>query len=279
MSSPRLSVLLFTLFAAIAGEGRAQTLLFPDFTSTSGLLRLNAAQSVNGAVLLAQNQQDRSGSFFTKSQYNITGFSAAFEFRISSPGGTNDGIAAGADGIAFVVQRVGETALGGSGEGMGYGPRAGTPGIATSLAVEFDTFKNSWDPNSNHIGIDANGSLTSLATANIATAFDNGAKWSVWVDYNGTVLEVRASTNGLRPELATLSHTIDIAGTIGGSSAYVGFTGGTGQAYGTHEILSFAFSDTYLSGGIAAVPEPSTYVLLALGLGFVGVTLWRRSRR
>jgi hypothetical protein len=278
MSSPRLSVLFVVLFAVCAGSSHAQTLLFPNFASTTGL-SLNAAQAVNGAVLLAQNQQDRSGSFFTTSTYNVSGFSAAFEFRISSPGGTNDGIAAGADGITFVVQRAGATALGGSGEGMGYGPRAGTPGIANSVAVEFDTFKNGWDPNSNHIGIDANGSLTSLATTNIATAFDNGTKWSVWVDYNGTVLEVRASTDGVRPEVATLAHTLDIAATIGGSNAYIGFTGGTGQAYGKHEVLSFAFSDTYLSGGIAAVPEPSTYALFAVGLGLISFALWRRSRR
>lgn len=271
-------MLSFVLFAALAGTACAQTLLFPNFSSTTGL-SLNAAQSVNGGILLAQNQQDRSGSVFTTSQYGITGFSAAFEFRISSPGGTSDGISAGADGITFVVQRAGATALGGSGEGMGYGPRASTPGIANSVAVEFDTFKNGWDPNSNHIGIDTNGSLTSLATTNIATAFDNGTKWSVWVDYNGTTLEVRASTDGVRPTLATLSHTIDIAATIGGSAAYIGFTGGTGQAYGKHEVLNFAFSDTYLSGGIAAVPEPSTYALFALGLGLIGLTLWRRSGR
>lgn len=278
MSSPRLSVLPLFLFAFLAGSLHAQTLLFSSFNSTTGL-SLNAAQVVNGAVLLAQNQQDRSGSFFTTSQYSVTGFSAAFEFRISSPGGTNDGIAAGADGIAFVVQRVGASALGGSGEGMGYGPRAGTPGIANSVAVEFDTFKNSWDPSSNHIGIDTNGNLTSLATAHVATAFDAGIKWSVWVDYNGTTLEVRASNDGVRPALATLSETIDIATTIGGSMAYIGFTGGTGQAYGTHEVLNFTFSDTYLSGGISAVPEPSTYALFALGLGLVGLTLWRRTRR
>jgi hypothetical protein len=277
MRLPRHSLLVLPLLAALAINAGAQTLLFSNFSSTTGL-SLNAAQVVNGSVLLAQNQQDRSGSVFTTSTYAISGFSAAFEFRISSPGGTSDGTAAGADGLAFVVQRAGATALGGSGEGMGYGPRGGTPGIANSLAVEFDTFQNSWDPSSNHIGIDTNGSLTSLATANVGSAFDNGTKWSVWVDYNGTTLEVRASTDGGRPTAATISQAIDLTSTIGGSSAYIGFTGGTGSAFGTHEVLSFAFSDTYLTNGVSVVPEPSTYALLALGLGFVGVTVWRRRR-
>lgn len=275
MSSPRLSFLALLLFAAIAVRGGAQTVAYGDFSNTTGL-SLNSAQVVNGAVLLAQNQQDRSGSFFTLNSYNIIGFSAAFEFRISSPGGVSDGIAAGADGLAFVVQRVGATALGGSGEALGYGARNNVPAIGNSVAVEFDTFKNSWDPDSNHVGIDKNGNLTSIATAGVSTAFDNGTKWSVWVDYNGSVLEVRASQNGIRPTTALLSQSIDIADTIGGSTAFVGFTAATGSAYGKHEVLSFAFSDTYLSGGLTMVPEPSTYALLGLGLGVVALARWRR---
>lgn len=277
MSSPRLGLLAFFLLAAFTARVGAQTIAYWGFGSTTGL-SLNSAQVSNGAILLAQNQQDRSGSFFTTSSYNVAGFSAAFEFRISSPGGISDGIAAGADGLAFVVQRAGATALGGSGEALGYGARGGTNGIGNSVAVEFDTFKNSWDPDSNHVGIDTNGNLTSLATAGVATAFDGGAKWTVWVDYNGTLLEVRASQDGVRPTSALLSQSINIANTIGGSSAFVGLTGATGSAFGKHEVLSFAFSDTYLSGGLAVVPEPSTYALLALGLGFVGVAGWRRRR-
>lgn len=264
------------VFAAMVVAARAQVVAFPNFTDTTGL-QLNSAEVTAGnTILLAANQQNRSGSFFTTTQWDVTDFSAFFQFRISSPGGQSDGTSAGADGLALVMQRVGATALGGNGEALGYGQRGGSAAIGTSVVVEFDTFANSWDPNTNHIGLNLNGSLTSLVTTNVADAFDSGLIWSVWVDYNGTALEVRASNNGVRPVSATLSQALDIASTIGGSTAFIGFTGSTGSAYGTHEIVAFAFSTTFVEGGLTMIPEPSTYALLALGLGLVGAAVWRR---
>ena len=267
------------LACALLPVARAQTLIYSNFSSTAGLQLNDAPVQANGAILLASSASDRRGSVFTLSSQSVAaGFSAVFEFRISSPGGATDGISAGADGLAFVIQRAGATALGGSGEGLGYGPRGGTPGITPSIAVEFDTFKNSWDPGSNHIGINTGASLTSVASLEVASAFDSGAKWTVWVDYTGSLLEVRANTTGIRPLSADLTHSVNLLSTLGGTSAFIGFTGATGSAFGTHEIIGFAFSDTYLAGGLAAVPEPSTYALIILGLAAAAVAQRRRRR-
>lgn len=267
---PRLAIFCLLGAVALAPLGAQTVLPFQGFSGRTGL-QLNDAVLSDDAVLLASSHSDRRGSIFTTATYSVTQFSAAFQFRITSPGGISDGTAAGADGLTFTLQRVASTQLGQLGAGIGYG------GINNSIAIEFDTFENNYDPSSNHIGVNTNGSMTSLVTADVAQAFDNGTKWTVWVDYNGTTLEVRASQDGLRPASPTLTKTIDIAATIGGSAAYVGFTGATGMAFGNHEVLGFGYSETFLTNGLA-VPEPSTYALLGLGLTVIGWTLWRRRR-
>lgn len=267
---------LFTLAFWSTGTAGAQTLVFQNFNLTTGL-SLNDAVVSSGALTLASSASDKRGSIFTTAQFNATGFSTIFEFRISSPGGTSDGIAAGADGLAFVIQNASATALGGTGEALGYGARGGTAAIGNSVAIEFDTFKNSWDPSSNHVGINTGGNLTSVQQAHVADAFDNASKWTAWVDYNGSVLEVRISNDGNRPTSALLSHSIDIAATIGSANAYLGFTAATGSAFGSHQVLGWAYSDTFLANGLAAVPEPGTYALL--GLGGLMLLVARRFRR
>lgn len=60
------------------------------------------------------------------------------------------------------------------------------------VAVEFDTFKNAWDPFGDHVGIDVN-SIESKASVSLInlnkiyslcnTSLKNGKEWHAWVDY------------------------------------------------------------------------------------------------
>jgi autotransporter-associated beta strand protein len=250
--SPRLLVPIALLLLMGAGARvAAQPIVQSNFSSTTGLT-LNSAATTNSTVsgegtvvrLVAGGNNDR-GSVFTSAPVSVgSGFSTTFNFRISSPGGISDGTGVGADGLAFVLQRIGATALGGTGEGIGYS------GLSPSVAVEFDTWLNGHDPNSNHVGVNTNGNLTSLTTTAVTPNFDNGARWTAWIDYNGTTLEVRASTDGLRPTTALLSQTVNLATTLGGTTAYLGFTAATGGATGVHDVLSWALLDSYAASGI-----------------------------
>lgn len=75
--------------------------------------------------------------------------------------------------------------------------------------------------------------------------FDDGNVWFGWVDYDGTTLEVRANQTGIRPQTPNLSRNVNVAGLLGQSSAYVGFTAATGDAWENVDVLSFAYRDTY----------------------------------
>jgi Legume lectin domain len=271
----------------------AQSLVFSNFSTTTGL-QLNSVTmrttSADGPVVRLVSGSNDVGSMFTTTARNVaSGFSTAFSFRLSDRGGSYDGIAVGADGLVFVVQQVGPTALGSAGEYLGYGS-AGSNKIVTSLGVEFDTYKNTSatnDPSSNHIGINLNGTITSVATANISPDFDStgtGTKWTSWIDYNGSTLEVRVSNSGTRPISANLAYAITSSAfqtTLGSNtSAFIGFTAATGGAFAKHDIVNWTFSESYIPGGVipgSAIPEPADFALLASAAALAAMA-FRRHR-
>jgi len=275
------------LGALLTGSAVAQTVVsFDGFSSTTGLTVNGSAavtSTTDGSVLrlVSSPNNNQAGSVFTNALVNTGGFSTAFDFRLTNPGGITDGLETGADGLTFTLQTAGANDVGLYGLDLGYG---GTT-FSHSIAVEFDTYYNSGvDPpltngGSNHVAVDLNGSVNSASNAvGVSPRFDNGTLWTAWIDYNGTVLTVRLSDTGVRPTNPTLSYTVDIPTTIDASSAYFGFTGGTGSAYSNEDILDWAYSNSFLSNGVStplSVPEPATYQLMLLGAGLV----WFRRRR
>jgi hypothetical protein len=252
---------------------------FNSLNSTTGgqTLQLNGNAALAPPRLrLTPALSGQAGSAFITdaiSLGNNASFSTYFQFQITNNGGIIDEDGQGADGIVFVVQTVSNTA-GGSGGGIGY------QGINNSLGVEFDSWNNggfNGDISGNHVGIDTNGSVASLVSVHENVRFNNGEIWNAWVDYDGDndVLEVRWSLGTSRPGAAMLSYSgLDLPAILTQNDAYVGFTSGTGAAWGNHDILYWEFVQDFSPIG---VPEPTSIVLAGMGLvGFVSCR-YRRS--
>jgi len=258
----RLRPLCTLIFLAAAliwahGTSNAEVINFAD-------LQLNQGASLQGSVLrLTPAAPFSFGSAFVKKPVEIrTGFafSSFFQFQIS--GGT------GGDGFVFVLHSnpEGAQALGGFGGDLGYHDSARPPGVSPSIAVEFDTFQNPFDPAGEHVGIDTNGSTTSLVTA---PAVLSGSSRFAWVDYAHGVLNVFLSETSDKPSTPLLFAAVDVPGIVGPQS-FIGFTASTGGSTNNHDILEWSWT---------VVPEPSTFPLCAAGLAMLaGYSLWARRR-
>ncbi len=154
-----------------------QVRFFPDFSSTA-FLQTNgpAAQALyNGQYVLRLTPgapppgtpaaEPSSTTFFTVPQSVNLGFTTYFRFQIHNA----PKCCAPGEGLAFVVQNAASTdptygavGAGITSRGVGNGG-VGYTGIPNSLAVEFDTFANTWDPTlngANHVAVQSCGTKT-----------------------------------------------------------------------------------------------------------------------
>ncbi|NBC32161.1 MAG: hypothetical protein GVY13_05735 [Alphaproteobacteria bacterium] len=208
-------------------NGRSKTL----GTSDGQVLRLAEAVDV------ADRQ---AGSVFYKTPVNVDEFETSFAFRITDPRKAMSS-EAGADGLVFVVQALAPDALGLGDAEIGYG------GISQSVGIEFDIFKNSYDPDNNHIGINHDGSMRhdlGLIGA-VEPVFENGEITYAWIDYDDGVLAVRVSQTPDKPSDPVLATAIDILDLIGNGpaidEAFVGFTSGAFGASANHDLLEWSY--------------------------------------
>jgi hypothetical protein len=265
----------FVAAVLLGAAARADTISYSGFSNTSGLTLngdASTATTGDGTVLrVSPAVYHQHGSAFTNSTVDVSRFSTHFTFRISNAGGISidDTGETGADGLTFTVQSNAPGALGDYGSGIGYA------GISNSVAVEFDTWHNPevGDINSNHVGVDINGSVLSTNQTAVLGRFDDGNLWHAWIDYDGITLQVRANETGVRPAAPVLVQAINIPLLTGGDQAYVGFTSAGYNAWGDHDVVGWQMNDATAG---PAVPLPGVaWAGLAL-LGGVGAKRLRR---
>lgn len=211
----------------------------PAFTSfaSANPIQLNGSASIaNSSLNLTPLTSNTRGSAYYTTPIPINAdasFQSQFQFRIQ--GGSTGG-----DGLTFVLQNStsGLTALGSGGGNLGY------QGIYRSLAIEFDTFRNTKDDDNNHVSIWRHGNMaTSLATKPFTLDFNSGNILNAWIDYNGLsdLLEVYVAAGSIKPGTPLATATVDLVATVG-TSFYSGFTAATGGARNQHQILNWSLT-------------------------------------
>jgi Legume lectin domain/PA14 domain/Glucose / Sorbosone dehydrogenase/Calx-beta domain len=213
------------------------TINLTSFTNANDFQINGNASLASSTLRLTPDAAAQRGSAYYKQAFQLdsnTGFSTQFQFRTGGAQGTN-----GADGLAFVIQGSGLTALGGVGGALGYS------GVNNSVAVKFDTYKSAeyGDVSGNNIGILQRGNMRSMKEVNVGLDLNSGAAVNAWVDYsaNKRRLDVYLSNGTTKPGSATLSETIDL-NSIVGNTAYMGFSGATGGLRNSQAIEKWTAS-------------------------------------
>ncbi|CAN6224145.1 unnamed protein product [Urochloa humidicola] len=210
---------------------------------------------------------------------NATGkaasFTTAFSFSISITDENNKG-----DGMAFFLARYPST-LPPNSQGGALGLCTGacvnkTAGEDRFVAVEFDTFNHTWDPNLtyDHMGIDVN-SIASVANVSLPSFSLNG-KMSARVDYNGSTgamsVELQFEPSdmfyGATPTY-NVSTKVDLSSVLPEQVA-IGFSAATGASIELHQLLSWSFSlvnpGSSSSADSSASSNSRTGLKVALGI-------------
>jgi hypothetical protein len=202
---------------------------------TSSGLQLNGNATINGTRLRLTDggTSEASSSFFTTAM-NVQTFTTDFSFQLTNPN---------ADGIAFVIQNNSIRASGPSGGGLGYGFTPPWSSMSRSVAVKFDLYNNAGEGNDS-TGLYTGGAYPSLPALDMTGSGVNlhsGDVFNVHMSYDGTTLSM-SITDANNPSLRySTSWTINIPSTVGGNTAWVGFTAGTGGATAVQEILTWTY--------------------------------------
>ncbi|KAJ9177485.1 hypothetical protein P3X46_012701 [Hevea brasiliensis] len=136
------------------------------------------------------------------------------------------------------------------------------------IAVEFDSFKNAWDPDDNHVGILVN-SIISVKIVTWNSSITNGSQANAWVSYNSTTRNLSVfltyAQNPVFSGNSSLSYIVDLRDFLP-EWVRVGFSASTGMSVELHNIISWDF-DSSLEINQKARHKTVLLVCISVGLG------------
>jgi hypothetical protein len=207
------------------------------FASVAGLKLNGSTMNTNSLLQLTPATGTyQVGSVFWNQPVSIQAFTTDFTFQLTTAKG---------DGFTFTIQNVSASAIGPSGSGLGYGATApgGTGGIAKSVAVKFDLYSNQGE-GTDSTGVYANGASPTIPATDMTPSgvlLSSGDAMLAHLTYDGTTLSMLL-TDKTTGKTFSMSRAINIPQSIGGNTAFVGFTGSTGGLTAIQKILNWTYS-------------------------------------
>ncbi|XP_023763013.1 L-type lectin-domain containing receptor kinase IX.1 [Lactuca sativa] len=240
----------------------------------------------NPVIQLTRNQQDKEMHWSTgrvtyqklfrlwdKDSGELADFTTRFSFTINSGDQSVYG-----DGIAFFLAPDGFK-LPPKQEGSGIG-LVGADHVLNStlnpfIAVEFDTYRNDWDPPGDHVGININ-SMVSVKNVTWSNLVANGQRNVARVSYNSSAKRLSVAFTGFDQTgvfTQRLSQLVDLKEYLP-EYVSIGFSASTGDYFEIHTIHSWDFNSSLpthdeIIGPIgseisinSSAPSPSVVTLL-----------------
>ncbi|XP_031257484.1 probable L-type lectin-domain containing receptor kinase S.5, partial [Pistacia vera] len=237
---------------------------------------------------------NRSGRVFFKNSFklweatNLASFNSSFLINIfrltnsSHPG----------DGFAFLISPTLNLPPNSHGQYLGL-TNSTTDGLPSNriVAIELDTFKQDFDPDDNHIGLDINSvrsnKTVSLSDFGIQIAPVGVKFYMVWVQYDGAnkflevyMAEQKQGPQGpiiSRPSTPVLTADLDLS-TLVNQNSYFGFAASTGSVTQLNCVLRWNLTVELLPGGngnnqwlkMGLAVGIAVLVLLVIGIAGLG---------
>jgi hypothetical protein len=216
-----------------------------QFTASSFYLNGGATVTPGGILQVTDGNYGEARSAWFATEVPVGTFTTDFTFQP---------VDANADGMTFTIQGQGPTALGASGGSLGY------QGIPNSVAVKFDLYNNAGE-GSDSTGLYTGGASPTVPAIDLGPMGINlhsGDIMHAHMVYDGTKLTLTLTDTVTSASVVEI-FPVNIPAVLGGTTAYVGFTGGTGGLAATQNVLTWS----YTNGGAASanVSSPSLTVL------------------
>ncbi|KAG6710012.1 hypothetical protein I3842_06G161100 [Carya illinoinensis] len=296
-------LMLSNLFSLVSPFTSTTSFNFPSFNSQDKNISYERAFAENKVIQLTaiRDQPWTVGRatyhspmhLWDNASTNLADFTTHFSFVIAA---TTPNKTAYADGLAFFLAPVDSQILDTTYSG-------GTLGLTSSglalnsttndfVAVEFDIFKNDWDLQDEHVGIDIN-SMESVANASwwSSISIREGKKNEAWISYNSTSYNLSVSYTGLENNVTVwqfLSFNVDLRKHLPEKVTF-GFSAATGNSSAMHTICSWNFSSSLVIDDTKTNKTNSKLglgvglgaggLVLVAGLASVLLVLWKRSGR